>query len=139
MSKAYTPDELAKSGTENAHQTALFCQCNLHLDRYPELVWYHAIPNGGSRGGSVHQAMLVGAKLKASGVKAGVVDTFLPVRRGRWSGLYLELKKPGKIKQVSKEQKEFMSFVEKEGYAVAVFDNWIDAWNCLVQYLEWKD
>lgn len=139
MSKVYTPEELAKAGTELAHQTALFCQCNMNLKKYPELVWYHAIPNGGSRGGSKQQAMLVGARLKASGVKAGVVDTFLPVKRGKWSGLYIELKKPGEIKKVSSEQKSFLSFVESEGYATAVFDNWLDAWNCLVLYLEWKD
>lgn len=133
-----TPEEISKSGTEQAHQMALFAQCSVMTKVYPELEWFHAIPNGGSRGSNQKDAMRVGAMLRATGVKAGVVDCLLPVKRGQWSGLYLEMKKPGKIKQVSAEQKRFMEFVESQGFATLVCDNWLDAWIAVKQYLEWK-
>jgi hypothetical protein len=54
--------------------------------KYPALRMLHAIPNGGHR----HKA--TAARLKAAGVKAGVPDICLPVARGDWHGLYIELK-----------------------------------------------
>ena len=58
----------------------------LAKSRWPELVLLHAIPNGGHR----HKAVAV--RMKAEGMKAGVPDICLPVPRGSWHGLYLELK-----------------------------------------------
>jgi hypothetical protein len=133
-----SPEELAKTGTEDAHQRALMAMASTHVTKYPELKWFHAIPNGGSRGDSAKSAMIRGGALRASGVKAGVSDTFLPVKRGPWSGLYIEMKKPGKIKSTSKEQKEFIDFVRSQDYAAMVCDNWQDAWNAVVRYLEWR-
>lgn len=138
-----TPEELSKTGTEEAHQTALFAMCSMNKKKYPELEWIHAVPNGGSRGSTPKHAMIVGAKMKATGVKAGVYDLFLPVRRGDWSGLYIELKKPGKLKTKnqgrSDEQVAFAEFVETQGFATLVCDNWESAWNAIVQYLEWSN
>ena len=132
------PQDLAKSGTEAGHQKALFCQAAKHVKQYPELKWLHAIPNGGSRGDTKQGAMIRGADLKAQGVKAGVSDVMLPVRRGTWSGLYVEMKKPGNIKGTSAEQKEFIEFVRSQGYAALVCDSWESAWATIVQYLEWR-
>jgi len=133
-----TPEELAKSGSEDAHQRALMSMAATHVHKYPELKWFHAIPNGGSRGDNKRSAMIRGAQLRASGVKAGVLDTFLPVKRGPWSGLYIEMKRPGKLKSTSTEQKEFIAFVKEQGYAALVCDNWEDAWSAVIQYLEWR-
>jgi hypothetical protein len=132
------PEDLAKSGTEAGHQKALFCQAALFVDRYPELKWLHAIPNGGSRGDSTKSAMIRGADLKAQGVKAGVSDVMLPVKRGQWSGLYVEMKKPGHIKKTSSEQDEFIEFVRSQGYAAMVCDSWTMAWDVITKYLEWR-
>ena len=134
-----TPEEIASKGNESSHQMALFAMCSMNEKKYPELRWFYSTPNGETRGSTKKHAMIVGARLKAGGVKAGVLDCFLPVKRGKWSGLFIELKKPGKIKNTSKEQKEFIQFVESQSFATAVFDNWVDAWQCLVQYLEWKE
>jgi hypothetical protein len=136
-SKGITPEKLAGKGTEEAHQQALFCMCAMNLKKYPELRWFHAIPNGGARGDSVRSNMIRGAQLKASGVKPGICDTFLPVKRGQWSGLYIEMKKPGHLKNTSKEQKEYIDFVRSQGYAALVCDNWSDAWQALELYLNW--
>jgi hypothetical protein len=82
-----TPEQLAKSGSEDALQMALFAALNdkiLRLKIWPnaenlalaeKLRWVHAIPNGGHR----HKA--VAGKLKATGAKAGVLDVFCPVPR----------------------------------------------------------
>lgn len=162
------PDDIAKSGSEHSHQAALFAWCAIaHLHGFaianawadegipalkksprhdapdappsvPELAWYHAIPNGGSRGDTAVSARIQGGKMKAEGVKAGVVDTFLPVRRGSWPGLYIEMKKPGAITKVSAEQVAFMEFVKLQGYGVAVCDHWRKAADVLTSYLTYK-
>lgn len=54
--------------------------------RWPELALLHHIPNGGSRD------PVEGRHLKAQGVKRGVPDLCLPVARGPYHGLYIEMK-----------------------------------------------
>lgn len=46
--------------------------------KVPALEWFHAIPNGGSRGDDDKSRKIRGAQLKAEGVRQGVADTFLP-------------------------------------------------------------
>lgn len=75
---------------------------------YPELRWLHHIPNGGKRG------KVEAAILKMIGVKRGVSDISLPVPRGGYNGLYIEMKAAGGKKDP--EQKEFISFVKAQGY-----------------------
>lgn len=127
-----TPEQIAKSNTEHAHQAAVFCWCSTHLEEYPELEWYHAIPNGGERD------IITAGKLKAEGVKSGVSDTFLPVKRGEYSGLYIEIKKPGKINQVSERQAAFGVFVQSQGFAFVVLDHWKLVVKTLIEYLNYK-
>lgn len=94
-----TPATLAKSGTEHAHQTALFayvavaylhgfdvadewCKTGVipqttpysmyETPTVPALEWFHAIHNQG------HGDKVRGANAKAEGVRKGVADTFLP-------------------------------------------------------------
>lgn len=135
-----TPEQLAKSGTEHGEQSALFCWCNLPTVRaqYPELATplFFAIPNGGSRGDTQFSAMIVGGKLKAEGVKAGVSDCFLAVPRGGYHGLFIEMKRRGKIKGATKDQKEFGAMVQKNGYGFIVCDSWQMARDILIQYME---
>lgn len=141
-----TPEQLAKSGTEHGEQTALFAQCALHVKRYPELKWFHAIGNGGSRGDSEKSRRIRGGAMKAEGVKAGVLDTLLPVKRGIWSGLYIEMKKPSQkpVKARSKggmsdEQLEFKAFAEAQGFACMTAYSWLEAWEALTKYLTWQN
>ena len=72
--------------SEHEHQKAVIEWAEVKSGQYPELRLLYAIPNGGHR----HKA--VAAKLKAEGVKPGVPDLCLPVRRGEYSGLYIEMK-----------------------------------------------
>jgi hypothetical protein len=74
---------------------------------YPD-VRIFAIPNGGHR----HPA--VAAKLKATGVSAGVPDLFIPA----WK-LWIEMKRV-KGGTVSAEQKDWIKYLEEVGYCVKV-------------------
>lgn len=165
------PSELAKSDTEHAHQRAFFQWVNFaaqygfntaklvcngavsyKLARcseepgLPELKLMHAIPNGGYRRGSE------AAKLKAEGVKAGVLDTFLPVPKpykypdpntgqegfGMYAGLYIEFKEPKRRNHkeggLSEAQLEFMDAVQHQGYCTRVAYTWLEAANVVMLY-----
>lgn len=123
------PAQIAKSGSEFSEQCALFAMCALHINKHPELKWFHCIQNEEKSGSAIR-----GGRSKASGTKKGVSDTCLPVKRGSYSGLYIELKNAkGKA---SVEQLEFGNFVVQQGYYFAVCYGWEHAWNVLKSYLE---
>ena len=71
-----------------------------------------AIPNGGSR--DRREA----ANLKMQGVKAGVPDLCIPVARGKYHGLFIEMKY-GKNKTTAL-QEEWLELLNKIGYCAAV-------------------
>lgn len=164
-----TPDQIAKSNTEHAHQRAFFawlalaayngfdnvarfCDEGLRLHSkeaspLPELALFHAIPNGGARD------KVTAAKLKAEGVKAGVLDTFLPVPKeytvpgdapdgqswqAWYMGLYIEFKAPTRRNHknggMSDAQVEFMDMVRTQGYCVRVAYTWREAANLVMLY-----
>lgn len=139
---AVTPEMLAKSGSEDAHQMAVFCWAALHVGTYPALRWLFAIPNGGSRGDDAKSRAIRGGKLKATGVKVGVSDILLPVRRGAYSGLFIEMKRPelkpkkGGKGGASDEQLEFGAFVQSEGYGFIVCYGWQHAVETIESYLK---
>ena len=172
------PNQIAKSGTEDAEQTALFAYVNaarlhgfeiadrwavegplaLHDSPYkaqkvetlPYLQWMHAIPNGGSRGDSRRSSMIRGAQLKATGVKKGVFDIFLPYpvlqndNSGylAYCGLYIEMKvrsrKPkraGAKGGMSDDQLAFGEYARQCGYATYTCYGWEEAVSALKEYL----
>ena len=114
--------------TEAQEQRALFQWAGLAEQQYPELKLLHHIPNGGKRDART------AANLKKEGVKAGVPDMCLPVSRGQYHGLYIELKtQKGKVQ---KNQKEWLSALNKEGYATKVCYGWLEAKESIEKYLE---
>src|SRR5712664_2410051 len=128
QSKLITPESLA-GDSESSHQKALFAWAALSVGKYSQLKWMHAIPNGGLR--DVRTA----TNLKAEGVKAGVLDIFLPWPVGKWHGAYIEMKY-GKNK-VTQEQKEFIDFIGWN-YKFIVCYTWIEAKDIIIKYLEGK-
>jgi hypothetical protein len=119
---------LTKDGSEHGEQMAVFQWVAFNRERFPELKWLYAIPNGGGR--SARQ----GAMLKAEGVKPGVSDLCLPVARHGYHGLYIEMKKKkGVPSDVSASQKEFIAFVQEQGYFAKPAFGWEQA----VPILEW--
>ncbi len=75
----------------------------------------YAVPNGGSR------HALEAANMKRQGVRAGVSDLVVPVARGGYFGLYLEMKaaRPSNA-PLQKNQQDWLLAVEKNGYCAAL-------------------
>lgn len=88
-----------------------------------------AIPNGGARNAAV------GGKLKAEGVKRGVPDLCLPVPKGEYHGLYIEMKKR-RGGRVRKHQKQWIKRLRKQGYAAHVCRGADHAIDTIAEYLE---
>lgn len=124
-----TPEMLAKAGSEHAHQCALFCWAALpeQRERWPELELMFAIPNGGERN------FKVASQLKAEGVKAGVLDIFLPVARSGAHGLFIEMKK--RPNKPTAEQLMFAQKVHVQLYKVALCYTWLEAVTAIETYL----
>lgn len=119
---------LSYLNNEHLHQAALIDWIDSDvIKQHPELAWLYAVPNGGDR------AKATAVKMKAEGVKRGVWDLCLPVRRNDCCGLYIEMKygKNG----LTKEQKEFGDFVRLQGYKTVVCYSWIEAKTELLEYL----
>ena len=116
--------------TEAQEQTCLFqWAAGMTQLRWPELDLLHHIPNGGSRN------RIEAARLKGQGVKAGIPDVCLPVPRGPYSGLYIEMKrKYGGT--VSPEQKVRINQLRMQGYRVDVCHGFQDAADIIEAYME---
>ena len=90
---------------------------------------YH-IPNGGNRNPRE------GARMKGMGVRAGVHDYHLPVPRGGFHGLWVELKAtPPNAAAVSVGQKEWEVKMRDLGHAVYICKGWETAMKVFRWYL----
>lgn len=129
-----TPEQLAAPGTEHAEQVALFQWAALNAKQYPQLRRMFAIPNGGSRGDTERSARIVGARMKAEGVRPGVSDIFLPAPVGNYHGLFIEMKRKDGGEE-SKEQKAFGADMLAAGYGYACCHGWEQARDTIIDYL----
>ena len=75
----------------------------------------------------------VAVKLKAEGVRAGVPDTCLPVARGTYHSLWIELKRPGGT--LTPEQAHWLSALTRHGNRVEICTSWESARDVLLDYL----
>lgn len=113
---------------ESVEQTNLFRWAAYEQGKYPELKLMYHIPNGGSRN------RLEAANLKKQGVKSGVPDICLPVARGAYHGLYIEMK-AGRNK-ASENQKQWLSNLNAQGYYAVLCYGWNAASEVITNYLE---
>ncbi len=114
---------------EHDEQAALFAWAERNEEAHPELCMLFAIPNGGHR----HPA--VAAMLKAEGVRAGVPDCLLAVRRGRWGGLFLELKRADHSNHATPAQQEWIERLRAYGYSAIVAYGCEEAKQAIMAYL----
>ena len=121
-----TPEQIAAPGTEHSQQAALFAYIAQQTE-YPELKLAFSIPNGGLR------SKATAARLKAEGQRAGVWDIFLPVPRGRWHGLFIEMK-VGNNKLTTKQEEFVVSL--SNNYSFMVCYSWEEARSALLWYME---
>lgn len=112
---------------EHGEQHALFqfTDTIANTGRYPGLGLMYANPNWRPKEGErIH--------LAEEGVKTGVPDIFLPVARGIFHGLFIEMKE-GKNKP-TKDQKWYLDQLGKQGYMTVVAYGFEQAWDTIVYY-----
>ena len=122
---------------ERYEQRMLFQWAGLFSVRYPELDLLFAIPNaGGYTGGFSRNAGRV-ANMKKEGVKPGVPDICLPVARGGYHALYIEMKRQGtRAKSVSPDQLGWHLKLREAGNLVEVAPGFDTARTTIIAYLE---
>ena len=114
---------------EGEEQATLFSWARMKTYFYPELEMMFHIPNGGKR------SKAEAARFKAEGVKPGVPDICLPVPRGGYHGLYIELKRR-RDSSTSDYQKEWIEKLRGQGYAAEVCKGWEAAAELIEKYLK---
>ena len=140
-----------KGSPEHDEQVKVFEWAEIASLKFPALKMLLAIPNGAFYGG--HWS--VANKMKAEGVKKGVPDIFLPVKKidvglevvvndelseqfGKvWCGLWIEMK-AGKNKP-SEQQKWWLEQLEKQGYVTRVCYSAEEAIDEIAEYLNSED
>lgn len=114
--------------TEHDEQKALITWADLQAGKHPELHLLYAIPNGGAR------SKATAGKLKAEGVRSGVPDLCLPVPRGSFHGLYIEMKR-SKRGSTSATQKWWHMALTGLSYQVRICKSFEEAKTVLQEYL----
>ena len=113
--------------SEDTEQINVIAWARWNERLHPELRMLYHIPNGGSR----NKAEAV--KLKQMGVLAGVPDLHLPVPKGIYNGLYIEMKYADR--RIEKAQREFLKAAAGHGYYCAVCYGTEEAINILHEYI----
>lgn len=113
--------------SESQEQQALIQWSQYARQEYKELELLYHVPNGGRR--DKREAL----SFKRQGVKAGVPDLVLPVGRGGYLGLYVELK-VGKNKTTA-NQNIWIENLRNQNYRVQVCYGWLEAKKVIEDYL----
>ena len=115
--------------TEAQEQAWLMAWAKGNEARHPELKLLYHVPNGGSRN------KIEAANLKRQGVKSGVPDLCLPVARGRYHSLYVEMKRRERSR-ITQTQKEWLQELHKYGNLVVVCYGAEEAKAAILEYLK---
>lgn len=118
--------------TESVEQQCLFRWAAYNRGRWPEMKLMYHIPNGGTR------SKAEAGRFRAEGVKAGVPDICLPVARGGYHGMYIEMKRR-KGGRVSPEQAAWIDALIHEGYVAVVCRGWEEAAREIERYMDGKN
>lgn len=101
------------------------------LDR-KGVLWFH-IPN------ERKATVLTLYELERQGLKAGVPDNFIAEPRGKYHGLFIELKRAKKsLSRKTAEQKEWVKALNEKGYKAAFCYGAEEAKRITLKYLEEK-
>lgn len=132
--------------SEHAEQVLLFSFARMQEPRHPELRLMFAIPNAGGYSGGFKSNVARVVRMKREGLKPGVPDVCLPVARGGFHALYIEMKrlKPRMTKtkgmrydatKQTPEQIEWMDRLSEAGNLVAVCTSAQEAQATVMAYL----
>ena len=98
---------------------------------HTELKLLYHIPNEGKR------SVSYGAALRRQGMKKGVPDLCLPVARGKYHGLYIEMK-AGRNKPTV-DQQWWLEALERQGFRAVWCSGWEQAKEEISEYLNLKE
>ncbi len=118
--------------TELTEQQAVMEWAEYQTGRYPELKLLYHIPNEGKR------SVVNGANLKKAGLKKGVPDLCLPVARGNYNSLYIEMKRNKRCRP-SAEQIEWQIGLNAEGNRAVVCYSADEAIETIKWYVNLKE
>ena len=118
--------------SEHDEQVALIDWAKSQINVYPELQLLYAIPN---QGGAGRAAIIRGQKMRREGMQKGVPDLCLPISRGNFLTLYIEMKDVGTKGRLSGDQAQWISLLSEAGHNVQVCHGFEEAMNTLVNYL----
>jgi hypothetical protein len=124
---------LVKTGRdseEHHHQASIFNWAETLIYKYPELDLLNGSLNG------VRLTKAQAGKAKATGMKKGYPDLHLPVAKGIYHGLYIELKT--KKGRVTPDQNKWLQMLANQGYSCHVCRGSEAAIGVICQYLEGK-
>ena len=116
--------KLPRSNLEHRIQSALVKAARDFLSPDQLIIGIH---NGGNR------SAITGAILKREGALAGVPDLFLAVARGRYHGMFIEVKTPKG--RVTEKQAEIMETLADAGYYVRVVRTTQQGINAIKKYM----
>ena len=113
---------------ESEEQALLFKWADYMSLKYPALRLMFHVPNGGSRD------LIEARNLKRQGVKAGVPDIVLPVARGGFHGLFIEMKRAdgGRL---SEAQADYLKKLRMQNYQAVVCNGFESAKSVIEAYL----
>lgn len=112
-------------------QKALIEWCELMSGKYPCLDLIYHVPNEGKR------TKTFAALLRALGLKKGVPDLHLPVARGKWHSLYIEMKAEGGKPTI--EQSQWLCKLTAQGNKCIIAWSFDFAKDAILAYLNLKN
>jgi len=125
----YTPRKKNKKRQykEHGHQKAIFQLAKMYETQHPAL----RLMTGSLAG--VNLDIVQARRAKDAGHKAGFPDIHLPVARGQWISLYIELKTDEG--RASADQLTIAKLLRDEGNLVLFIKGSEQAWNTIMKYL----
>lgn len=117
----------------DAEQSAFYRWTVYQRGRFPDLAMIYAIPNGAKLSGSPGRRAAQWARLEKEGVRKGIPDYCLPVARGGFHGLYIELKSGNG--RATPEQREWCIELRQQGYRAEVCKGWQAAAAVVTEYM----
>lgn len=118
--------------SEHSDQVALLTWAGLNLARLPDLALLLSSQNGARVG--IGQAR----KLVAAGLRRGVPDLLLPVARGPWHALWIELKQADGGR-VAPAQRWWLAQLNAQQHRAVVCRGWPAAAQAIEKYLAGED
>ena len=115
--------------TEYELQVKIFAWCDIKSIQYPEL----KLLNSSLMGVKLPLGQL--NKAKKAGMKKGFPDIFLPCPKGKFHGLFIELKRLKPRGYPSKDQDWWLKGLAKQGYACLCCRGHLAAISVIQDYL----